>query len=197
MKEIKKFIEKYRLYALREVLLFMIITVVIHYSFRYWANELHFEPVREDVRIVQGWLIDDVYVKSKWVVSNVLNIPIITDDENKVIYFNNNGYIGVSGGCSGFKQILQFLLLFLIYPGPWKHKLWFIPFGILIVYLTNLMRIISLSVVVITYPEQFLYTHDYIVRPFFYVVIFGLWMLWVEKIYPLRMKPKAAVGSKE
>jgi exosortase/archaeosortase family protein len=78
--------------------------------------------------------------------------------------------------------MIQFVLLFLIFPGPWRKKLWFIPLGLLIVHLTNLFRIAGLSVVTVTVPEYWDFSHDYLFRPFFYVVIFLLWVWWVEKL---------------
>jgi len=78
--------------------------------------------------------------------------------------------------------MIQFALLMAIFPGPWRHKLWYIPLGIFIVHLTNLFRIIGLAVVLVTVPDYWDFSHDNIFRPLFYVVIFGLWVYWVEKL---------------
>jgi exosortase/archaeosortase family protein len=189
VKKINKIIKDYNLYALREVILFMAITLFIHYTYRYWAIDFGFAPIRDQVVAAREWLADQVYHQSKWVVANILSININYDDAKRIMYFDNNGFIGVNMSCSGFKQLLQLILLFLIYPGPWKHKAWFIPVGIIAIYLVNLFRIVALSVVVVNSPEYFRVTHDYIIRALFYVVIFALWVVWVEKFYTRRMKP--------
>ena len=195
----KKIIEKfrelfrrYKLYVLREVLIFMAITLVIHYSFRFWAGELRFAPLEDLVIPARLWLAEQVYEQSKWAVVNLLGIRVTADDAGQVMYFDNNGYVGVNMSCSGFKQFLQFFLLFLVYPGPWKHKAWYIPTGLILVYLTNIFRIVALSVVVNREPSFFDTAHDYIVRPLFYIVIFALWVIWVEKFYTKRIKPDTA-----
>jgi exosortase/archaeosortase family protein len=72
----------------------------------------------------------------------------------------------------------------LFFPGPWIHKLWFIPLGLIITHLVNVFRIDSLVIILDYYPQHWHFTHDYILRPFFYVVMFGLWVFWVEKITP-------------
>lgn len=53
--------------------------------------------------------------------------------------------------------------------------------GLVIIHLTNIFRIIILSVVVMNWPQQWDFIHLWIMRPFFYVVIFIMWVIWVEK----------------
>ena len=179
--EVNKFIKKYHLDALHEVVIFCIITITIHFAYRYWANQLHYKPIFEIMDRAHESMVDIVFRQSSWFVDHVLNIPF-TYEENKIMRFENGGFVGVNQGCSGLKPILQFVLLMLIYPGPWKRKLWFIPLGVIIVHLTNIFRICSLTVVTITIPQQWHLIHDYILRPFFYVVIFLLWVWWVERL---------------
>lgn len=185
------FIRRHRLEALTDVALFIIITLVIHYSFRYWANQLHFYPVKALYFSLSSWLSEQVYVQSIWFVEHVLKIPFTAVDQTRTMYFANSGYIAVNSGCSGFKPMLQFMLLMMIYPGPWRHKLWFIPMGLFIVHLTNLFRITGLSVVIVQWPDYWDFSHDYMFRPFFYVVIFSLWVWWVERFRPVTKKTKA------
>lgn len=188
---VKEFLRRHRLDALTDVALFVFITLVIHYSFRFWANQLHFYPVKELYFGLSSWLSEQVYVQSIWFVEHVLKIPFTTVDQTRTMYFSNSGYIAVNSSCSGFKPMLQFVLLMMIYPGPWRHKLWFIPMGLFIVHLTNLFRITGLSVVIVQWPDYWDFSHDYMFRPFFYVVIFMLWVWWVERFRPMTKKTKA------
>ncbi|MBE0637339.1 MAG: archaeosortase/exosortase family protein [Bacteroidales bacterium] len=183
---VQTFIRRYRLDVFKDVALFILITLVIHYTYRYWANTLEYWPLKEAIFNLEGKMAETVYYPSAWFVGNVLQIEITAVDQNKTMYFANEGYIAVNRSCSGFKQILQFVLLMLLFPGSWKRKLWFIPLGVIAVYFTNLFRIIGLSVVIVVLPEYWDFSHDYLFRPFFYVVIFMLWVWWVEKL----AKPK-------
>jgi exosortase/archaeosortase family protein len=81
----------------------------------------------------------------------------------------------------GLKQFYQAFFLFLLYPGPWKHKLWYIPLAILVMHLVNVFRVVALSLVMVhAYPHWDL-MHDWVLRPFFYVVLFALWVVWNER----------------
>ena len=178
--ELSKSIKKYRLYVLKDVIIFVIVTLTIHYTYRYWANSKHYWPVENQMNLAHEKASQMVFDQSVWLIDHVLKIPITTD-ENRFIRFENNGFIAINHGCSGLKPILQFVLLMLIFPGPWKHKAWFIPMGIVMLHFTNLFRITGLSVVTVTIPEYWDFAHDNLFRPFFYVVIFFLWVWWAEK----------------
>jgi len=180
--ELNKIIKKYKLYVLKDVMIFFIVTLTIHYTYRFWANTTHYWPVEKVMMQAHENMSQLVFDQSAWLIDNVLRIPVTIDA--KTFYFQNNGFITINHSCSGLKPILQFILLMLIFPGPWKHKAWFIPMGIVIVHLTNLFRISGLAVVTITIPEYWDFAHDNIFRPFFYVVIFFLWVWWVERFRP-------------
>ncbi len=179
---IKQFIRKHQLESLKDVALFIIITLIIHYLWRFWANQLHYAPIAEFMSGSQKWMANGVFRQSIWFVQHVLGIELSIVQESNSMYFNNESYMFINRSCSGLKQIMQFVILMMVFPGPWKRKLWFIPLGVFIVHLTNLFRIIGLSVVLVTTPDNWQLSHDYIFRPFFYVVIFFLWVWWVDKI---------------
>jgi exosortase/archaeosortase family protein len=178
--EIGKYIKKYKLYVLRDVAIFVIITLTVHITYRYWANTANYWPIEKQMNAAHEEAAWIVFNQSFWFIDHVLNIPV-TADESRTMHFEKNGFICIDAGCSGLKPILQFILLMLIFPGPWKHKAWFIPMGIVIVHLTNLFRITGLAFVTVTIPQYWEFSHDYLFRPFFYVVIFLLWVWWVEK----------------
>jgi len=182
LKTIQNFIKKHQLESLKDVALFIIITLVIHFLWRYWANQLHYVPINDFMSDAQAWMANGVYRQSVWFVQHILGIELSLVRESNSMYFSNESYMYINRSCSGLKQIMQFVILMMIFPGPWKKKLWFIPLGIFIIHLTNLFRIIGLSVVLETIPEYWQFSHDYIFRPLFYVVIFFMWVWWVDKI---------------
>ncbi len=179
LSEIDKSIKKYKLDVLKDVMIFIVITLVVHYSYRYWAKSTAYWPIKNVMVSSHEFMTDMVFQQSVWIIDNILNIPFSVED--RTFLFENNGFITINHGCSGLKPMLQYLLLMLLFPGPWKHKAWFIPMGLLIVHLTNLFRISGLAVVTITIPEYWDFAHDNLFRPFFYVVIFSLWVWWAEK----------------
>ena len=68
----------------------------------------------------------------------------------------------------------------LVYPGSWKKKLWFIPFGIITIHLINVLRIIGLALTVFYFPDPELldFNHTYTFTVLVYGYVFYLWFLW-------------------
>ena len=168
--------------SVRSIFLFIFITVLIHISYRFWANSMHFYPISGLFAKATLFMEDLVLQQSYWVIVHILQIPTLLQDHT--MWFSSKWGILISEGCTGLKQIIQVLLLFLIYPGPWKHKAWFIPSGIILIHITNIIRITLLAVAMKLNFPAIHFIHSYPLRLFFYVVIFILWWIWAEKICP-------------
>jgi exosortase/archaeosortase family protein len=164
----------------RGVALFVLITLVIHFCWRFWAYKLSYYPVGKWMDKGEATLAIWVFNQSSWIISHIFRINITI--EGQIMWFKNGSGVSIGSACSGLKQIMQFVLLLIIYPGPWKHKSWFIPLGIILIYLTNLARVSGMAITAIISPERIRFIHDTILRTMFYVVIFVLWWIWVEKI---------------
>jgi exosortase/archaeosortase family protein len=183
MQQLTKTIEKWKsiyhgpMGFMIDVSLFAIITYGFHLIFRHFSAEIMAIPFVADSAL---WMADRVYDISLWFNRNILGFHITVEPGN-TMWFSNGGYITVNTSCSGLKQFYQVLVLFLLFPGPWRHKLWFIPLGFVVMFITNVFRIIALSVILLWQPQHWDFSHDWILRPFFYVVLFTLWVWWVEK----------------
>jgi len=102
--------------------------------------------------------------------------------------FVDGRHVGVSGtsgillvdGCSGISAIGLFIGFVVAYPGRWIARILFIITGIGIIYIVNVIRIVGLTITLAEWPYLFSFMHDYSSTALFYVVIFGLWMIWVN-----------------
>jgi exosortase/archaeosortase family protein len=102
---------------------------------------------------------------------------------------DDNRYIGVQGGsllwigdpCNGVSLFAVFSIFLLAYPGPWKHKAWFLPLGLLSIHVLNMLRIVVLCIVVTVDYELLNFNHDYTFYIIVYGWVFGLWYLWVKR----------------
>jgi exosortase/archaeosortase family protein len=184
----RNFINKYHLYAFREVAIFMFILLFFHFIFKLFVSDI---TANRAFNSTSEWMAERVYYTSKWIL-DALNVKVTAFEEltigselkKRVFYYaENNGAVFVNHSCSGLKQFYQWIVLLLLYPGPWRHKTWFIPMGLIVIHLVNLFRIVSMALVTIYVPQHWHFTHDYILRPFFYVVMFILWVWWNEKFY--------------
>lgn len=84
--------------------------------------------------------------------------------------------------CTPLKQSFIWLCLLLTTRGGWKNKLWFIPLGLVCVYLFNLIRIVSISLLTEFHPEWFNLLHTYVFKYLFYGMMFLLWVLFINKL---------------
>lgn len=99
---------------------------------------------------------------------------------NRIIGIREAGGIEIVDGCNGIAAIGLFLGFIIAYPGDWKDRLSFSVVGIGIIYLVNILRVIVLTVTQVEWPQFFNFTHDYSTTAIFYIVIFVLWMVWVN-----------------
>lgn len=159
-----------------DTILFILITLLAHKL--YWAHIYRLEELSFFV-ITREFLKEAVFNQSL-IILKLLSSQFEYADTS--IYLSNLRFVEINEGCSGFKQFYQIILLFLIFPGPPIHKIWYIPAAILIMHFTNVFRIIVLSILLQTNQSVWQFSHDWLLRPFFYLVIFMLWWIWNEKI---------------
>ena len=180
--KIREFIVKHKLDVLRDVALFIIITLAIHFIWRVWARQFDYAPIHDFLYSLMDGMAREVYRESVFLISAFIDVETI--DKTMYMYFSNKSIMYINESCSGLKQMFQFTILMLLFPGPWKKKLWFIPLGILVMHLTNVFRVFGLAVVMNNWPQYWAFNHDYVFRPLFYVVIFLMWVYWVERLKP-------------
>lgn len=100
---------------------------------------------------------------------------------NDVRFYNDN-YVTIVWGCTAIKQSFIFLCIMMFTPGPQKSKLWYIPLGLLLIYVFNLFRISVIALSVEQYPQYFRFLHEGLFKYLFYGFIFLIWVYWEEKL---------------
>lgn len=101
---------------------------------------------------------------------------------DNIIRHPNGESVRIIWACAGLKQAYIFTMILVLYKGPWSKKVWFIPLGLVVVYIYNIIRISTIAQLVENYPQMFELIHGYILKYLFYALIFGLWLVWEEKI---------------
>ncbi len=92
----------------------------------------------------------------------------------------SNG-VWIGGPCNGVTLMFLFAIFIIAYPGNTKAKFWYLPAGILAVYLINIIRIVSLALIAYYAPQYLDFNHTYTFTFIAYSAVFGLWMLWVKR----------------
>ncbi len=102
-------------------------------------------------------------------------------DDIQVFGIDGSNGVWIGGPCNGITLMFLFAIFVFVYPGNHKHKIWFIPLGILFVHFINVLRIIALALIANYYPQYLNFNHTYTFTFLVYTIVFGLWMLWVNK----------------
>ena len=102
--------------------------------------------------------------------------------EPSTIHFATGTGTKIVWGCTGLKQSFIWIIIMLVARGQWKHKLWFIPLGLICAYLFNILRITLIAMAIEHHPEWFSILHDYIFKYIFYGMLFLLWLWWSNRI---------------
>jgi exosortase/archaeosortase family protein len=88
--------------------------------------------------------------------------------------------VHIANGCNGLSTLGLFVGFVLAYPGSAWRRAWFVPFGVLVVYGTNVARVIAMVLSQKYWPAAFEPLHGFGLTTIFYVVVFGLWVLWAN-----------------
>ncbi|MDD5694337.1 MAG: exosortase/archaeosortase family protein, partial [Bacteroidales bacterium] len=169
---------------------FLLMMAAIYLFWWIWETLLDFSPVTRWIDGFSAWMVQGLYRDSEWILTRILHVHAWYDGQK--ICLGSPGSLSISHPCSGMRQFTQFTLLMIFYPGPWIRKAWFIPIGLLTVHITNLIRIIGLSLVIIYLPQFWHFFHGFIAKGIFYLVFFLLWILWEEYIRREKFLPRRA-----
>lgn len=173
-----------------DIIIFMITLFVANYAWK-WTF------VGDENGDVVTWLGYDVTAPFEFMACHIaqvvyLLVSLFRDTVYMVgehtVRFETGSGSTIIWGCTGLKQSFIWMCLILTVKSTqpayktWLHKLWFIPVGWLCCYVFNILRITAITLFVEFHPEWFHMLHDYIFKYLFYAMLFGLWVIFVEKI---------------
>ena len=102
-------------------------------------------------------------------------------DQFVIISFSSTRGVWIGEPCNGLKLFALFTIFIIAFPGNWKGKLWFIPLGILIIHIANIIRVAILAIIELKAPEYLNLNHDYTFTILVWSIIFALWYFWVKR----------------
>jgi exosortase family protein XrtF len=137
-------------------------------------HKMHFWTIYPQAHI-SAWILQIVGYSAKvWhYVNNCMSLMDI----------NNSGIVCIGTGCSGVELFLIFAVFILLFKGRSNNFLWFIPFGILLIAILNIFRIIALSLIVLYAPDYLDFNHKYTFTIIVYGFLIWLWMYWMNRYY--------------
>jgi exosortase family protein XrtF len=112
--------------------------------------------------------------ETKSILSEVSPVTLILE--------NGRSVLRIYEGCNGINVMIVFIAFVLSFGGLSKRGGVFILLGILVIHLANLCRITLLFWVAKNYQSYFYYVHKYVFTAALYVIVLGLWWVWVNRI---------------
>ncbi|MBB6459685.1 archaeosortase/exosortase family protein [Flammeovirga kamogawensis] len=100
---------------------------------------------------------------------------------SSTLYINGIKSVFVGSPCNGLVIMVIFSSFVAITPGRLSTKIVYILVGLVIIYLSNTLRVILLGYNYIQDMETFNFNHKYTYVIIVYSIVFALWMLWIEK----------------
>lgn len=98
------------------------------------------------------------------------------------IYINKHPYVVIENGCNGLVLMYLYAMFIVAFPGPTKHKYWYIPLGVFLIYWINIGRIVFLSTMLLKYEKNvYEFHHKYTFQLVVYVFIFIFWVIWANR----------------
>lgn len=140
-------------------------------------------------RIFQKWMIlegqytnftqlaSSLYLKTGSFFLNLINYDVTVNyPQRKMWLVGSEQAIEVVYDCLGINLFFVFLVFLLAYPGKIRTKRWFIPMGLIVIFMLNSMRMAALTIVVNCCYHRLGFLHHFVFQGIIYLVIFGLWV---------------------
>jgi exosortase family protein XrtF len=103
---------------------------------------------------------------------------------NQIIFSLHEDFqrgVAIGDRCNGIKLFGIFASIIIALPKNHVHKLWYIPLGILILHVVNILRVTVLTWVAKDYQQWLEFNHNVTFEIIVYSVMFGLWWFWINK----------------
>jgi exosortase/archaeosortase family protein len=127
-----------------------------------------------------------------WVIRSTLNLALkIIKVLGYATFSGKDRLLGIDGtnglwmgdNCDCIELCALFAGFIIAFPSCWRKKLWFIPLGILSIYLLNVLRVVLLALVQKYFSNKWLeFNHTYTFTIVIYLFIFLLWYYWINKL---------------
>ena len=103
------------------------------------------------------------------------------NDASVVYYVSGKPFVRIVEGCNAMSVMILFVAFVLAFSGRFWRTVTFLSIGVLTIYVLNVLRIVLLTMGLFYYPEMKTALHDIVFPLFIYGVVFGLWVMWVNK----------------
>ncbi|HLP10782.1 MAG TPA: archaeosortase/exosortase family protein [Flavobacteriales bacterium] len=105
--------------------------------------------------------------------------------EGRLIRIAGTSGLWIGDNCNAISLFALFAGFIISFPGNLISKAWFIPLGIILIFILNCIRMMILAVMD-TYSRSWTeFNHTYTFTVIMYAFIFLLWIYWINRYSPL------------
>lgn len=97
------------------------------------------------------------------------------------IILNNLFIARIIEGCNAVSVMVLFISFIAAFSGKFKNTILFILFGVVSIYILNVVRIALLAVLLYNFPEKNKLLHDIFFPLIIYGYVFLLWIFWINR----------------
>jgi exosortase family protein XrtF len=175
MKEIYKQYKPFFLFLTRFICSYIVLLLLYKIflnGFDVKNNEI--DSVTYLVAEQSNWVLNKLGYKSYIVRSNIE--PCVN------LFFGTAGYyVRIIEGCNAVSVMILFISFCIAFSAYFVRTFLYIIFGLIIIYVLNIVRICSILILTIKFPNIEELLHDVFFPLFIYGVVFVLWCLWLFK----------------
>lgn len=179
----KKLFTQYKVETYKDEIILILLIILSHGIWNGWLHLSNFKIFGFDVLATPTKFLGKTIIDFSVYFLNFFHIEarsVLYQTTIDAIYYPEiNGYFGITILCTGIKQLIIFPLVMLFYPGPLKHKLWYIPIGIILIFLFRALLFALLGVVFFYSREAFTICH-YITKYIVWAGVFFIWLFWAK-----------------
>ncbi|MDO9276014.1 MAG: exosortase family protein XrtF [Lutibacter sp.] len=109
-----------------------------------------------------------------------------TETVSVKLFINGEFTAFIVEGCNAVSIIILFIAFIVAFAGKFKTTVLYILFGSVLIYFTNILRIVIISMALYEYPQYQHLLHEIIFPSIIYGMTFLLWFVWVKKFSNLK-----------
>jgi len=98
------------------------------------------------------------------------------------IYFHQRNVVSIEDGCNALELFVLYTGFIVCMPALVYRKLIFIAGGIILIYITNIIRCAGVAYITIYHPKYANFAHHYVLTFMVYGLIIALWLIFSKKL---------------
>ena len=120
-----------------------------------------------------------------WMTSQVLRLVGSQADSSGPVVSLSSFAVEIKNNCNAIYEVGLYTAAVCAYPASWRDRLLGMLLGAGVLYVVNVLRLMTLLTVGLLYPSWFEVIHLYVWQTLFLVVATACWIAWVSRTRPV------------